>query len=297
MNDTLDTNLTQYLPHWFRQIGEFQQVMDTEEQQFNGLAQAMEQVRNNFFFQTMDEATVAAWEQVVGIKASPSNESLDFRRARLINRISTRPPFTLQFLYDKLNQLLGAGNYTLEIDYPNYEIVIETAAEDQAWAGELTITLNTVKPCHMLYVARPAVMTRLTLNEMVDLVKLIYNYKLGAWSLGLGPFADEQHQGVIITPEQLSVQQALLNQTASFVEGDVASARVNGNISITELTKSTQGNVVTILYNVTQEQASPVTQIELLDASGNVLTSSGVYVPILGTATFKHTIPVQEANS
>lgn len=297
MNDTLDTNLTQYLPHWFRQIGEFQQVMDTEEQQFNGLAQAMEQVRNNFFFQTMDEATVAAWEQVVGIKASPSTESLDFRRARLINRISTRPPFTLQFLYDKLNQLLGVGNYTLEIDYPNYEIVIETAAEDQAWAGELTITLNTVKPCHMLYVARPAVMTRLTLNETVDLVKLIYNYKLGAWSLGLGPFADEQHQGVIITPEQLSVQQALLNQTASFVEGDVASARVNGSISITELTKSTQGNVVTILYNVTQEQASPVTQIELLDASGNVLTSSGVYVPILGTATFKHTIPVQEANS
>lgn len=292
-----DTNLIQYLPHWFRQIAEFQEIMGTEEQQFQSLSQAISLVHDNFFFQTMDEATVTAWEQVVGIKASPSTESLDFRRARLINRISTRPPFTLQFLYDKLDQLLGPGNYELEIDYPNYEIVIETAAEDQAWSGELTITLNTVKPCHMLYVARPAVMTRLTLNESVDLVKLIYNYKLGSWGLGLAPFADEQHQGVIITPEQLSIQQALLNQTASFVEGDVATARVNGNISITALTKSTQNNVVTILYNVLQEQTATVTQIELLDASGNVLTSSGVYVPILGTATFKHTIPVQEASS
>lgn len=293
MNE-LETNLIQHLPDWFTNVGEFGAIMDAETAQMNILSQMMGAVYHNFFVQTMDEPTVFAWEQLVGIIASPSTETLTFRRARLQNRISTRPPFTLQFLYNKLDELLGAGNYSVEIDYPNYGIIIETAASNQAWSGELIITLNTIKPCHMVYTARPTVFSTIALSESVSLVKFTYNYTLGSWALGLLPFADEENQGVIITADQPSIQQELLNNTASFVAGDVASARINGSIAISSLQSSTADNVTTILYTVTQEQASTVTQIELLDADGNVLTSSGVYVPIVGNATFKHVFTTEE---
>lgn len=284
----------QYLPDWFREIAEFGEIMKTETEQFDSLSEAMQTVKDNFFIQSMDQETIWAWEKAIGIAANPAVESLEFRRARLINRISTRPPFTLQFLYEKLDELIGVGKWDLEIDYPNYTIYIEASASDQNWAGEILVTLNTVKPCHMAYISRSAVWSTLLMNEGIDLIKLTYNYRLNSWGLGLRPFADEQNQGVIVMPGQLSIQPELLDQTAAFVSQNVACARVNGNVLIETINKSTTENIVTIFYNITQEQAPTVTQVELLDADGEVLSSSGVYVPVLGTATFKHIFTLKE---
>ena len=151
-----------------------------------------------------------------------------------------------------------------------------------------------IKPAHIIYTGRPLLSTPLQLSETVNLTQLVYNYRLGAWGLGINPFASEQDKGVIVTPSQRSLQQELLNQTASFVASDVASARVNGSVVISTLDKSTAANVATITYTVQETQANPVTQIELLDADNNVLETAGVYVPIVGSAIFKHTIPVTQ---
>lgn len=293
----IETDLRQYLPYWFREIAEFDAILTAEEGQWDALSEAISLVHDNFFFQTMDAPTVTAWERLIGILASPSTEGLDFRRARLINRLSTRPPFTLQFLYDKLDELIGPGKWSCEIDYPNYAIIIGASAQDVNWQGEIMVTLNTIKPAHMVFTTRPEVWVPLQLDETVDLIELTYNYRMGAWGLGLKPFADEENLGVIVTANQETVNQNLLNQTAQFVVDDVATARINGTVPITSLTKAASGSTATITYTVTQEQAATITQLELLDADGNVLTSAPVYVPVIGDATFKHTIPVTEGGT
>lgn len=293
----IETDLRQYLPYWFREIAEFDAILTAEEGQWDALSEAISLVHDNFFFQTMDAPTVTAWERLIGILASPSTEELDFRRARLINRLSTRPPFTLQFLYDKLDELIGPGKWSCEIDYPNYAIIIGASAQDVNWQGEILVTLGTIKPAHMVFTTRPEVWVPLQLDETVDLIELTYNYRMGAWGLGLKPFADEENLGVIVTANQETVNQNLLNQTAQFVVDDVAAARINGTVPITSLTKAASGSTATITYTVTQEQAATITQLELLDADGNVLTSAPVYVPVIGDATFKHTIPVTEGGT
>ena len=95
-------------------------------------------------------------------------------------------------------------------------------------------------------------------------------------------------------PETPSIQQALLTGVADFVSGDVASARINGTISITDLTKSLSGNVLTITYTVAAAQTAEITSVELLDGEGNVLTASQVYVPVGDAVVMKHMIPVSE---
>ena len=95
-------------------------------------------------------------------------------------------------------------------------------------------------------------------------------------------------------PETPSIQPALLEAVAGFTSNDVASARINGTIAVTELTKSVSGSTLTVTYTVAQSQASEITQAELLDAGGNVLTSSAVYVPVSGSTIMKHIIPVSE---
>lgn len=94
-----------------------------------------------------------------------------------------------------------------------------------------------------------------------------------------------------------SIQPRLLNDVATFTSSDVAAAQLNGSFMVTALNKSVSGNTLTITYTVQPSQVSTITLIELLDAYGNVLTSSTCYVPVTTTQVITHTIPVQEATN
>lgn len=290
----LDTGLLALLPPWYREVLDYQELCRTETAQFETLADEIIGVADNFFFQTMDEGAVSMWEQVFQIVPNPSTESLDFRRARVLNRITTRPPYTLGFLYQKLDELIGPGEWTVTVDYPNYTLYIESAAQNQNYATELAFTINRIKPAHIVWINSPFVRTGLLLSETISSAQRTYNYKLGSWELGLLPFATDGPEGVIKMPETPSIQQALLTGVANFVSGDVASARVNGTIPIADLTKSVEGAELTVTYTVLPSQTTEITSLELLDGEGNVLTSSTVYIPVTTNVVMKHIIPVAE---
>lgn len=290
----LDTGLLALLPPWYREVLDYQELCRTETAQFEALADEIIGVADNFFFQTMDEGAVSMWEQVFQIVPNPSTESLDFRRARVLNRITTRPPYTLGFLYQKLDELIGPGEWTVTVDYPNYTLYIESAAQNQNYATELAFTINRIKPAHIVWINSPFVRTGLLLSETISSAQRTYNYKLGSWELGLLPFATDGPEGVIKMPETPSIRQALLTGVANFVSGDVASARVNGTIPIADLAKSVEGAELTVTYTVLPSQTTEITALELLDGEGNVLTSSTVYIPVTTNVVMKHIIPVAE---
>lgn len=290
----LDTGLLALLPPWYREVLDYQELCRTETAQFETLADEIIGVADNFFFQTMDEGAVSMWEQVFQIVPNPSTESLDFRRARVLNRITTRPPYTLGFLYQKLDELIGPGEWTVTVDYPNYTLYIESAAQNQNYATELAFTINRIKPAHIVWINSPFVRTGPLLSETISSAQRTYNYKLGSWELGLLPFATDGPEGVIKMPETPSIRQALLTGVANFVSGDVASARVNGTIPIADLAKSVEGAELTVTYTVLPSQTTEITSLELLDGEGNVLTSSTVYIPVTTNVVMKHIIPVAE---
>ena len=290
----LDTSLLSLLPPWYREVLDYQQICLTEQQQFEALAEEIVGVADNFYIQTMDERAVGMWEQVFRIVPNPQVESLAFRRTRVLNRISTRPPYTLGFLYQKLDELIGPGEWKVTVDYPNYTLYIESAAQNQNYATELAFTINRIKPAHIMWVNAPFVRTGLLLSETISSTQRIYSYKLGAWELGRLPFATDGPEGVIKMPETPSIQQDLLAGVANFVSGDVASARVNRTVAITRLTKTVEGSELTVTYTVLPSQATEITALELLDAEGNILTSSTVYIPVTTNVVLKHIIPVAE---
>lgn len=292
-----DTNLLELLPPWYREIYEYQWICEAESQQFELLAQAVTAVADNLFFQTMDAASVSLWETIYKIIPDLAVETLDFRRARIINRISTRPPFTVWFLRQKLDELIGENQWTLTVDYPNYTIYIESSARNQNYATEVAVTIGKIKPAHIVYYNTPYTSSGLLLSETISQARTRWNYRLGAWGLGLSPFADEEDLGVIKVAATPSIQAELLSGVANFVSGDIASARVNGTIAISNLTKTVSGNVAIITYPVTAADTTQVTSLELLDSDGNVLTQTSVYVPISETSIMKHVIPVEEGVS
>lgn len=292
-----ETDICQYYPHWFRRILDFQALCRTEGGELRAMAAAMDQIHQNLFVQTMDEGTCAQWEAILRILPTPG-ETLEFRRLRVQNRLSLRPPFTLIFLREKLDLLFGPDNYVVEADYPNYTLYIEATVQDQAVFTEVSALLGIIKPCHIVYTARPRLDSGLLLAERVGRGETIYNYILGAWALGEKPFAVFDEKEVLKIETTPSIQQALLDQTAGFVASDVAAARINGSIVITDLTRAVTGNTGSVSYPVLREQTAEVTLAELLDKGGNVLASSPVVVPVTDEKIeLRHSFTVKEGTA
>ena len=294
-NLELDYLPCEQLPPWYREVLDYQQMCQTIGAQFALLAEEINRVADNFFLQTMDLETVQMWEGIFRIAANPATESLQFRRDRIINRISMRPPFTLRFLYQKLDELIGPGLWSVTVDYPNYALYIESNVDGQGYSQELIYTINHIKPAHITFINSPVAMSGVVLSERVSEISYTWNYVLnGQWLLGQEPFADEEEVQVIKLPQTPSIQSALLTGIADFVSGVVAAARLNGSIMVENINKSVSGSTLTITYQVTQAMTTEITQVELLAADGTVLTSMSAYVPVTETAVIKHVIPVQE---
>lgn len=290
----IDTELIDQLPYWYRQILDYQELCLAGQPTFDAVADEIIAVADNFFFQTMDAGAVAQWEQIFNIQADPSTESLDFRRARVLNRISTKPPYTLAFLYQKLDELIGPGQWTVDVDYPNYTLYIESSAQNQSYATEVAFTINRIKPAHIVYVNTPLIQTEVLANETIELTQRTYNYNLGGWGLGLLPFADETSLGVIKTPQTKSIQQAMLDDITSYLSQNIGSIRLNGSITISDISKTATGSQLEITCSVSSSQAEAITSAELLKTDGTVWDSASIYVPVDQGTVLKYIINVLE---
>lgn len=291
-----ETELCKLLPPWYREVLDYQALCQAEQPVFQDIKMKMQAVLDNFFPQTMDVSAVEQWEDTLHILADPSYEDLDFRRARIINRISTKPPYTLAFLYQKLDELIGPGLWSVDIDYPNYTLYIESNAQDRAYSQEVEFTVNHIKPAHIAYVHRGVIIKDILVNEGIVAGEWgDWNYKLGSWQLGLLPFREIVKEEVLKTASQTSVQPAMLNLLAGYTSDDVVSARINGTVSIADITKSVSANTLTVTYDVFPAQASEVTSAELLAEDGTVLFSAtGIYMAITDQVNIKHTINIEE---
>lgn len=147
----LNHDLHSLLPPLYQEIAEYMQICSAEESQFSRTADSVQTGSQNFFVQTMDADSVQKWEQLLHIRAKPLTETLSVRRQRILSRLRTRPPFTLAFLHQQLDALLGAGRWTCRVDFPAYLLTIGTHVEDKNQRAELIHMVNQIKPAHIAF--------------------------------------------------------------------------------------------------------------------------------------------------
>ena len=231
----------------------------------------------------------------LNITNTKNQANLEFRRFRVLNRLSLRPPFTLIFLKEKLDLIFGPGNYVVEVDYPNFTICIEASVNDSQYFSEVSALLGIVKPCHIVYVSRPRIDASLLVSERTSRVEITYNYIQGLWRLGEKPFVSVLEQEVLKMESTPSIRPEFLHQTAAFTAQDPAFARVNGSILIDRLTRIVSGNIGSVIYSVSRSQTEDIEQVELLDKDGAVLTAAQVHLPVLEeTISLRHSFQVKE---
>lgn len=286
--------LSSFVPSIYKDIVEMDSLIRSEEQLMGIARREMTTVFANTFVVTADETGIKMFEDMLGILSSPS-ESLEFRRQRVLNRLSMSPPFTFRFLKQRLDEIIGVGAWSAYIDFDTYTLYVESSAVDQHWYTEMEFTINRIKPCNIVFTNAPYSSTGLKISEGISYTTMKWWNKLGSWRLGSHPFATLEGGGDVKMPEIRSVQNALLGDAASFIADDIASVLINDEIEISSFeAKQSSDNFVSIQYRVLPSQTSLVTDIKLRNSSGAVLTHSSVYVPVTQDILCKHNITVKE---
>ena len=291
----IGSSIKEYAPQIYSGFIEYETLMRAEDALVAEAEQAVANLHNDQFVILATPEGVAQYESMLKIIANPEVETLDFRRSRILNRMSFTAPFTLTTLLNKLNTLLGVGKYTAYIDYETYTIYVESSATNQSWFSELFITMGQIKPANMVFINKPLVSSDLSLSEEASYQLLKWHYRAGYWALGQQPFASIEDGGTIKMSSTTSLQPALLEAVAAFTAEDITQVRINGQVTINQfISKESSNGECIVEYSVPANTVSDITSIELLNASGAILSSFAVYVPVIEDVIIKHTIKVKE---
>lgn len=179
-----------YLPSFYEEILDFVELTDTETAEIISIEQAVQQLFDNQFVMTSSEQGIKRREKILGIQADSATETLDFRRKRIINRYSTKPPFTMRYLQERLDFLVGAGRAIISVDVQNFVLTVTVGIDEAAVFKEVEHTVKTTKPANMVYRQNTALGDSLSFEEHISTRALTRMTRLGtAWKLGSTPFA------------------------------------------------------------------------------------------------------------
>lgn len=128
---------------------EAQYIRQALEKLLGGFFYELERLKVNQFILTADELGIAQLEKQFDIIPDLSIEDLEFRRQRLLNRNTTKPPFTLEYLEDKLGDLVTDGSYKVVLDYPHYAMDVEIGLDNAQMVNEIALTIHNIKPANI----------------------------------------------------------------------------------------------------------------------------------------------------
>lgn len=109
----------------------------------------LERLKINQYILTADELGISQLEKEFEILPDLSAEDLEFRRKRLLNRNITKPPFTLDYMQERLDSLCGTGKYETILDYDQYQLKVRLELTIQNMRNEVDITLKRMVPANM----------------------------------------------------------------------------------------------------------------------------------------------------
>ena len=266
--------------------------------QYNQLFDEMTAARRNLFVMTADVRGVEAFEHIYNIRADMQTETLEFRRQRLLNRMNTVPPFTIRFLRERLDSLIGVGRYNVWVE--DYTLHVEATTGDAGWYHEVAVFIDRIKPANIVYILLPLMVAGVLISEEIARYIVRWNYALdGSWRLGELPFISYEtigEQEVAKMPEVPSLTNNFLESHAQHSAEIITSVLLNDDVRVSNfIERSADGTEAVLGYALPDGHGlSVINSIKLLGADDTVLSDVSVYIPIAEGMTLRHRIHHKE---
>lgn len=194
----MSDRILKYLPEIFQPVIDYKAIDLTESVELDNMDDAIQRVFDDSFVMTSNEQAIKRREQMLGIQADPATESLDFRKKRILNRYQTKPPFTIRYLQEQLDRLVGPGMTIVSVDVQNFILYVTTNIDNANIFKEVQHTIQTVKPANLEYQQNTSLNNIIGIVERIKKQEITWNYKLdGSWLLGEKPFATLGEEEVV----------------------------------------------------------------------------------------------------
>lgn len=311
--------LKKYLPSLYRENKEMEGLMNAEQPIYDEAETDTKFAFSRQFVVTADEKGVEQYEKILGIMPT-ATDSLEFRKRRVITRLSTTPPYTLNYLKQQLTTIFGAGNFNAWVDYGKRELYVDSFINNISLFFELETFIAKVKPANMIYIYRSLVLPKVgvssrylagwgkwnyRLDETWNLgAKQFYsddtaeewNYRLdGTWNLGAKPFAT-YYLGEIKMNNQSSITPFTLNYSASKLKEIITKVVINNTITVNSsdfLNFNVSGGRIT--FDVLVETANILIESVKIYAGENVIDDATLAVKSGENARIRFEIEYKEA--
>lgn len=189
--------IQEYWPSFYEEIKDFVELAQTEDAELALTCEAIDQLFDDQFVMTSGLDGIKRREKMLGIQADPARETLDFRRRRIVNRYSTKPPFTIRYLQERLDFLVGQDRAFASVDIENFILTVTAAIQDASVFRELEHTVNAMKPANLIYQQQTGVFESIGLKEHISMQTMVPQTLLGVWELDVTPFYELEPEVII----------------------------------------------------------------------------------------------------
>lgn len=142
--------LIDYLPNVLKEIKEYQIIQNDSLQPEITLAwECTDRLLLDQFIDTMSENAVKRWEKMLKI-IPKGNLTLDERKFTIYTRLNENLPYTLRVLEERLFNLCGKDNYSIELNENEYYIKVLVGLKAKNNYDEVVKFLHRVIPANML---------------------------------------------------------------------------------------------------------------------------------------------------
>lgn len=187
--------INNYLPKVLQDVTEFKIVNENLDKELTNVDKVIKNIQKEAVVQTASEYGISKWEKTLGIIPT-DNESLEVRRFRINNILTSKLPYTLRWLQNKLTEIVGsASGWILNIDYSHYTITIILSGLNTNLMLEVEKQLRNAIPSNMkLEIGGPSI----TSSEIKIGVGMMYatkynvnaNYKIVPFDFNIGDFEE-----------------------------------------------------------------------------------------------------------
>lgn len=120
--------VSDYIPDLYKDNVEMSNIINAEEVEFEfNLEPSIENAFKDNFAKTATINGIEKYEKLLNIKLDENKDNLEYRKAIIINKLSTTAPITYRWLEVNLTNLVGENNYKIDLDINNYKIKINIA--------------------------------------------------------------------------------------------------------------------------------------------------------------------------
>ena len=120
--------ISDYIPNLYNNNTEFLSIIYSEQEELESkLKIALKNIFKDTFAKIATINGIENWEKLLNIILDDNSDNIEYRRNRVLTRLSTTTSLTYKWLEESLNNLLGENNFNISLDGANYTITINVA--------------------------------------------------------------------------------------------------------------------------------------------------------------------------